>query len=144
MRLPAPAPGLVIRYSYLWRREAILGREEGVKDRPCAVVLVVFDDAGRHRVRVLTITHAPPTVAEDAVEIPMATAKRLGLDGDRSWIGLTEANDFVWPGPDLRPERRADPASVAFGFLPPTEAVPCRAREADRAVPGPPPCGGAA
>ena len=119
MRLPAPAPGLVIRYSYLWRREAVLGREEGAKDRPCAVVLVVFDDAGRRRVRVLPITHAPPAVADDAVEIPMATAKRLELDGDRSWIVLTEANDFVWPGPDLRPARRADPASVAFGFLPP-------------------------
>jgi hypothetical protein len=64
-----PAPGLVIRYSYLWRSEAAEGREEGVKDRPCAIVLVVFDDTGRQRVRVLPVTHAQPAIAEDAIEI---------------------------------------------------------------------------
>jgi len=36
--LPTPRPGLVIRYSYLWAREHDQGREEGVKDRPCAVL----------------------------------------------------------------------------------------------------------
>jgi len=119
VKLPVPAPGLVIRYSYLWRREALLGREEGVKVRPCAVVLVIFDEAGRRRVRVLPVTHTPPAVARDAVEIPSATSRRLGLDGDRSWIVISEANDFVWPGPDLRPARPGDPASVAYGYLPP-------------------------
>lgn len=39
MGLPAPVPGLVIRYSYLWLEEHRQGREEGVKDRPCAIVL---------------------------------------------------------------------------------------------------------
>lgn len=119
MRLPVPAPGLVIRYSYLWRAEAAQGREEGVKDRPCAIVLLVSDEAARRRVRVLPIAHAPPAVAKDAIEIPQPTAKRLGLDSDRSWIVITEANDFIWPGPDLRPAKLGDPASVAYGFLPP-------------------------
>ena len=36
---PAPEPGLIIRYAYLWRSEAFQGEEEGRKDRPCAVVL---------------------------------------------------------------------------------------------------------
>jgi hypothetical protein len=90
-----------------------------VKDRPCAIVLAIFDNAGRRRVRVLPITHVPPVTMEDAVEIPQATAKRLGLDYDRSWIVVSEANDFIWPGPDLRPKRSSDPSTVAYGFLPP-------------------------
>jgi len=36
--LPAPELGLVISYAYLWSSEADAGREEGGKDRPCAVV----------------------------------------------------------------------------------------------------------
>jgi hypothetical protein len=47
VNLPAPRPGLVIRYSYLWAREAEEGRDEGVKDRPCAIVLVMLDEGGR-------------------------------------------------------------------------------------------------
>ena len=40
-------PGLVLRYSYLWRAEQLRGREEGVKDRPCAVVMVVTQSDGK-------------------------------------------------------------------------------------------------
>ena len=32
---------------------------------------------------------------------------------------LNEANDFIWPGPDLRPAINGDLASVAYGMLPP-------------------------
>ena len=38
MTCPAAKPGLVIRYSYLWYREHLEGREEGQKDRPCAII----------------------------------------------------------------------------------------------------------
>ena len=31
---------------------------------------------------------------------------------------LTEANRFIWPGPDLRPVAPGDPTSVAYGSLP--------------------------
>jgi hypothetical protein len=34
VRLSAPEPGLVFRYSYLWRREHREGREEGVDGGP--------------------------------------------------------------------------------------------------------------
>jgi hypothetical protein len=55
----------------------------------------------------------------DAVEIPAPTKKRLGLDDERSWIVLTEANLFVWPGPDLRPSKNGDLSTIVFGALPP-------------------------
>jgi phenylpyruvate tautomerase PptA (4-oxalocrotonate tautomerase family) len=115
---PQPVPGLVIRYSYLWLNEHIQGRDEGVKDRPCAIVLIANTEAGRQTVVVLPITHTPPEKAELAVEISAAVKRRLDLDGKRSWVILSEANRFVWPGPDLRPAIRGDAHSVVFGLLP--------------------------
>lgn len=119
MSWPVPAPGLVIRYAYLWRREHLTGQEEGVKDRPCAIVMAMVDEMGEQKVTVLPITHAPPRDPDEAVEIPAATKRRLGLDDARSWIVVAEANEFIWPGPDLRPRAGAGAESVAIGFLPP-------------------------
>ena len=113
MSLPAPRPGLVIRYSYLWAREAEDGRDEGVKDRPCAIVLVVLDERDRQRVQVLPVTHSPPDDPRDALEIPQPVKARLGLDHERSWIVLTELNEFIWPGPDLHFLPGRGPESVA-------------------------------
>ena len=120
MSWPTPQPGLVVRYSYLWEREAREGRDEGVKDRPCAIVLVVLREESSPLVRVLPITHSAPTDPADALEIPLTTKQRLGLDTERSWVILSEANDFIWPGPDLRPLTSGDLESVAYGMLPPT------------------------
>jgi len=102
----------------LWEAEHRKGQEEGLKDRPCAVVLVVTDSDGEDVVVVLPITHSPPADPADAIELPPGTKRRLQLDDERSWIVLTEANRFTWPGPDLRPTRRGDPASVVYGLLP--------------------------
>jgi hypothetical protein len=44
MPLPTPEPGLVVAYAYLWLAEYEQGREEGTKDRPCAIVLTATDD----------------------------------------------------------------------------------------------------
>ena len=118
MAFPEPVQGLVIRYSYLWRSEHRRGQEEGVKDRPCAVILVTRAEDGEHVVTVLPITHTPPADLGTALEIPAATKGRLGLDSERSWVVLTEANRFIWPGPDLRPSRAGDAGSVAYGLLP--------------------------
>ena len=118
MPLPQPVPGLVIRYAYLWRAEHQRGQEEGVKDRPCAVILVTTDDDGGQVVTVLPVTHTQPSNPALAVEIPHPTKRRLGLDDERSWIVLTEANRFVWPWPDLRQAQPGDMASVAYGLLP--------------------------
>jgi len=116
--LPEPCPGLVIRYSYLWRQEHLRGQEEGVKDRPCAVILVTTNEDGDRVVTVLPITHTPPSDSALAVEIPAPVKRRLKLDDARSWVVLTEANRFIWPGPDLRPATPGDAASVAHGPLP--------------------------
>jgi len=129
--LPAPHPGLVIRYAYLWKREYEAGQEEGSKDRPCAIIMAVTDDEGESQVLVLPITHTPPYDAADAVEIPLVTKQRLGLDGERSWIVITEVNEFVWPGPDLRPVPGGD-GSIAYSVLPPRLFEVVRDRFLDR------------
>lgn len=118
MKLPKPEPGLVIRYSYLWQREHLAGREDGVKDRPCAIVLAV-KDGGDARVLVVPITHNRPGAGISAMELPAAVKKQLGLDGERSWIVYSESNFFRWPGPDLRPVNNQPGAPMTYGFLPP-------------------------
>jgi hypothetical protein len=50
------------------------------------------------------------------------------LDIERSRVVLTEANDFIWPGPDLRPVPGGDPGTVAYGFLPPGFMLALRER----------------
>lgn len=118
MSLPEPKPGLVIRYCYLWAREHAAGHVEGVKDRPCAMLLAAHDVQGDLRIIVHPITHARPSNSEASVEIPLATRRRLGLDNDQSWIVLGEVNMFTWPSPDIRFARGEGPQSVAYGFLP--------------------------
>jgi hypothetical protein len=88
-----PYAGLGIRYSYLWKREQEAGREEGTKDRPCAVVMAIMDQDGEWEVLVLPITHSPPPDPADAIEIPAETKKRLGLDTDRSWIAPSTSQE---------------------------------------------------
>ena len=84
------------------KREQEQGYEEGLKDRPCAIVMAVVDEASEQQVLVLPITHTPPENEEDAVEIPATTKTRLGLggdDGERSWIVISEANAFIMAQP---------------------------------------------
>jgi hypothetical protein len=105
----------VIRYSYLWAEEHKRGRE----DRPCAVILVTVAEEGEPIVvTVLPISHTPPADPNLAVEIPALVKRRLKLDDERSWVVLTEANRFLWPGPDLRPATPGDSASIVHGPLP--------------------------
>jgi hypothetical protein len=69
------------------------------------------------RVRVVPITHAPHH-PDRAIEVPQKVKRHLGLDADASWIVLDEANEFVWPGVDLRPISRAKPGVWTYGVLP--------------------------
>lgn len=119
MAYPEPTAGLVIRYSYLWRRQHLAGLEEGQKDRPCAIVAAIRREAGGMRVLVLPITHSEPGADAAAVEIPPPISERLGLDALRSWIVVSEYNEFAWPGPDLRPVPGSNVDSVVYGTLPP-------------------------
>ena len=120
MPIPDPQPGLVISYAYLWHAESAIGRIEGVKDRPSAVLLSTTDEEGRNEVFVLPITHTPPEVENGGLEIPEPTRRRLGLDEEPSWVITTELNKFFWPGPDIRRTTRDINAPWAYGVLPPS------------------------
>ncbi|HEX4080571.1 MAG TPA: hypothetical protein VHX61_17045 [Rhizomicrobium sp.] len=118
MPVPNPEPGLVISYAYLWHREHQTGRDEGRKIRPSVIVLAVERESdGATIVTVLPITHAPPSDPGTAIEIPLPVKHHLGLDGQRSWIVVSEGNEFLWPGFDLRKRPRTD--RYDYGFLPP-------------------------
>jgi len=41
-------------------------------------------------VTVLPVTHSAPAAVGDAVEIPAAIKRHLGLDQERSWMGPTQ------------------------------------------------------
>jgi hypothetical protein len=60
MALPLPQTGQVIRYAYLWWNEARIGKQDGVKDRPCGIVLTRLTRNGRTVAYVLPITHTAP------------------------------------------------------------------------------------
>src|SRR5215813_11822887 len=109
---------MVVRYSFLWSTEARAGQSEGRKDRPCVIVTAVRRAAdGRFRVRVLPITHAP-TEKPRSIAIPPKVKRHLGFDADASWIVLDEANQFFWPGVDLRPISHSKPGVWTFGVIP--------------------------
>ena len=112
---PVPIPGLVIRYAYLWKREADRGQIEGQKHRPCVVVLCVEEVDGEKVVTVAPITHSPPPNPDQAIALTPATRRRLGLDEEKNWIMATEVNSFFWPGPDLAPTPAGE---YAYGELP--------------------------
>lgn len=89
MSFPEPVPGLVIRYSYLWHAEHRRGQEEGLKDRPCAIVLTAASEDRSLRVTVLPVTRTAPGDPNLAIEIPAAVKRRLSLYGNRSWVALS-------------------------------------------------------
>jgi hypothetical protein len=118
MALPEPECGLVISYSYLWRNEYEADKVEGLKNRPCAIILVVRNDDGGMKVTVAPITHTKPVDPDAAMEIPAKVKAHLGLDNESSWIILDDFNEFVWPGYDLR-TIAGKPGCYEYGFLPP-------------------------
>lgn len=108
----------VIRYPYLWAREARAGETESRKDQPVAVgVRVVRADGDL--VLFFPITTKEPEKARFAVEIPAIERRRAGLDADRRlWIILDEFNsDLVGKSFYLEPEPPIGRFSKAF-FLP--------------------------
>lgn len=119
---PVPEPGLVLCYSYLWKDEQQAARVEGRKDRPVVVVLATRSLGSSTLVYVAPVTHDARHAPGEAVEIPAAVKRHLGLDEDASFVVATELNVFVWPGPDLRPVRRGgiDEGAVPcwYGYLP--------------------------
>ena len=82
-------------------------------------MLTVRRADGKTLVHVAPVTHRAPDDPARALELPRATKQRLGLGDDRSWVILDHANEFQWPGPDVRPVPGALPATIYYGPLPP-------------------------
>ncbi len=117
MPIPTPEAGLVISYSYLWHFEHQIGKDEGRKTRPVAIVLTTRRKADEaFVVTVLPITHSAPSDPTTAIEIPAPVKRHLGLDDARSWIVINEGNEFDWPGYDMRKVPGTD--HYDYGFLP--------------------------
>ncbi len=115
-----PLPGLVLRYSYLWADDADAGAFEGGKEQPAVVVVTVVDEHGAGtRVLVLPVTHSAPRIVDEAIEIPADVKRKCGLDPQRSWIILSEFNEFIWPGFDLAVVPGRTPRTFAHWFLTP-------------------------
>jgi hypothetical protein len=97
---------------------------------PCAIIMSVVSEEGARRVGVCPITHSTPLSLEDRVAVPLAAARRLGLDDEPCWIMVSEINTFQWPGHDIRPDRDD---KVSLGFLPPKLFEIIKARLVERA-----------
>jgi hypothetical protein len=118
MPIPTPEPGLVVSYAYLWHYEYQAGHEEGRKNRPSVIVLAIERERDHAPVvTVLPVTHNPPADPASGIEIPAPVKRHLRFDDGRSWIIVSEGNEFLWPGYDLRKIDRSD--HNAYGFLPP-------------------------
>jgi len=115
--LPEPRPGLVIRYDYLWLREARAGGEPR-KDRPACLLAAIDDPAGPRYVVLLPITHSPPSGDTVGVEIPARVRQALGLDDAPSWVIVSEHNVDEWPNAGLS-ALPGTPGKFAYGFIPP-------------------------
>ena len=76
-------------------------------------------EAKETRLYVLATTPAQPTPSTDAIEIPAAVCRAAGLDAKRTWIVLSEFNEFVWPAFDLALIPGRVPRSMAYGFVTP-------------------------
>lgn len=108
----------VIRYPYLWARQARAGETEGRKDRPVAVGVRIARPDG-DLVLFFPITSKEPETARFSAEIPDTEKRRAGLDVDlRLWIIFDEFNsDRIGKSFYLEPEPPIGRFSKAF-FLP--------------------------
>jgi hypothetical protein len=82
------------------------------------MALSVQLDGETTRVYVVAITHSAPLNKTDAVELPSAVKRSLGLDTDPAWIVTTETNAFIWPGPDVRPIPDGPLGAMVYGKVP--------------------------
>lgn len=117
MALPEPKPGLVIRYDYLWSREAAAGRDQG-KERPACLVAASDSSLRPRFVVILPITHSPPDDDTVGIEIPVKVKQALGMDDTPSWVIVSEYNVDEWPNGGLAP-LPDHPDVFSYGFIPP-------------------------
>jgi hypothetical protein len=111
--------GCVIRYPYLWVRQAERGETEGRKPRPVAVGARIARPKHDDVLVLFPITSQPPSTDRFAAEIPEIEKRRAGLDAAlRLWIILDEYNqDTIGQSFYLEPDPPLGQFSKAF-FLP--------------------------
>jgi hypothetical protein len=92
-----PLAGYVLRYPYLWARQAEGGETEGRKQRPCAVILASRMGNGRTELRLCAVTTQHPQRGVHAIEVPEIEKRRAGLDGGVAlWVIVDEHNVDVF------------------------------------------------
>jgi hypothetical protein len=123
---PEPEPALVVRYDYLWSREAAAGRAQD-KDRPACLVAASDSLTRPHYVVLLPIIHQPPDADTVGIEIPARVKQSIGLDDARSWVIVSEHNIDTWPNGGLSPVS-GRPGVFSYGFIPPALFVRIKAR----------------
>lgn len=133
MALPEPKPGLVIRYGYLWLREAALGRTQS-KERPACLVAASDPDTDPRFVVILPITHVQPRGSTQGIEIPSKVRQALGLDDERCWVVVSEYNIDEWPNAGIAP-LPGRPGTFAYGFIPPGLFADAKAKFLQLAAP---------
>jgi hypothetical protein len=126
MAIPDPSPGLVVRYDYLWSREAAAGRIQG-KERPACIVVASDSTTKPRFVVLLPITHSHPLGDTSAIEIPSKIRQAIGLDDAPSWVVVSEYNVDEWPNAGLAPVPDR-PDVYAYGFIPPGLFAQIKAR----------------
>ena len=118
MGLPAPQPGLVFRYDYVWAGDADAGSQSG-KDRPACLVAASDSSLRPKFVVILPITHSKPGRDTVSVELPPKVKAHLGLDDLPSWVIVSEHNVDAWPNGGLS-ALSGRPGAFSHGFLPPS------------------------
>jgi len=117
--LPSPELGLIVYYSYVFRRKTRLIGDAG-KNRPCVIasVFAAPEDPLRTGVLYLPITHSAPGPEDFGILLTAKVKYAAGLDGAPQWLIASEGNKDIWPE-DLAhfPNR---PGVFHCGFLPPT------------------------
>jgi len=129
MPLPSPEPGMVLRYDYLWSREALQGRQQS-KDRPTCLVAAGESRSNPRFVVLLPITHSPPSGDTIGIEIPQKVKAALGLDDEASWVVISEYNVDEWPNAGLA-QIPGKPGIYSYGFLPPALFASVKRKFAD-------------
>jgi hypothetical protein len=105
---------MIIRYDYLWSREAAAGRQQG---KDCLVAASDSQTKPRYVV-LLPITHSPPNGETIGIEIPAKVKQTIGLDDKPSWVIISEHNIDGWPNAGLSPIP-GTPGIYSYGFIPP-------------------------
>jgi hypothetical protein len=112
--IPAPLPGLIFRYGYLWLDEFRKRRTAPAKDRPACIVMQVatasdakLQTMGPFNVQsgdviILPITTRAPRPEDMAIELTANEKRLCRLDPEvPSWLIVSEFNADTWPSADM-------------------------------------------